>query len=134
MDAKLKAKVRRRADFRCEYCHFPEALAELPFHVDHIIAKQHGGRRVLENLALACCFCNAYKGPNLSGVDPLSGKIVRLFNPRRHAWPAHFAWNGPVLMGNTATARATIQALHLNRSDAIALRQFLMRVGVYPLD
>ena len=35
--------VRARAGYRCEYCHFPEAIAELPFQLDHIIAQQHGG-------------------------------------------------------------------------------------------
>ena len=36
---------------RCEYCHFPEAFAEIPFHLDHVIAGQHGGATRLENLA-----------------------------------------------------------------------------------
>jgi hypothetical protein len=43
MDASLKETLRRRAGFRCEYCHLPEAIAELPFQFDHIVAAQHGG-------------------------------------------------------------------------------------------
>jgi hypothetical protein len=43
MDALLKETVRRRAGFRSEYCHLPEAIAELPFQFDHVIAGQHGG-------------------------------------------------------------------------------------------
>jgi len=39
----LEAEVVGRAQGRCEYCHFPEAAAELPFHSDHIIAEKHGG-------------------------------------------------------------------------------------------
>jgi hypothetical protein len=46
--------VRQRAAARCEYCHFPEAHAALPFQIDHIIARQHGGRNDPANLALAC--------------------------------------------------------------------------------
>jgi len=34
----LEALVRQRAEARCEYCHFPEALAEVPFQFDHIIS------------------------------------------------------------------------------------------------
>src|SRR5256885_1950626 len=115
IDPAAQRAVRARGKARCEYCHFPEAFAELPFHVDHIIATQHGGRTVLGNLALACCFCNCYKGPNPPGVDPDSGKVVRLFHPRKHTWEAHFSWNGAKLVGKTGIARATIQALRLNR-------------------
>src|SRR5881396_1048547 len=91
MEPAVQRAVRERAKNRCEYCHFPEAFAEVPFHVDHIIARQHGGPSELDNLALACCFCNRYKGPNLSGVDAESGQIVRLFHPREHVWTEHFS-------------------------------------------
>ena len=86
MDARLKETVRRRAGFRCEYCHLPEAIAELPFQFDHVIAVQHGGLATEDNLAMACARCNRYKGPNLSGIDPESGLLTRLFNPRTDAW------------------------------------------------
>jgi hypothetical protein len=112
----------------------PERFAELPFHVDHVIAQQHGGSTTLENLALACCFCSRYKGPNLSGVDLLSGQVARLFHPREDVWEEHFAWDGPWLVGRTATGRATIHLLRLNRADAVVLRQLLMREGVYPAE
>ncbi|PYI84478.1 MAG: restriction endonuclease, partial [Verrucomicrobia bacterium] len=97
-------------------------------------AEQHGGKTNLENLAFACCYCNRYKGPNLSGVDPESRKITPLFHPRRDEWREHFAWNGARLAGRTATGRATIQTLRVNRADAVAVRQILMREGVYPLE
>ncbi len=42
-DRTLEAEVIRRAGGRCEYCHFPVASAELPFHLDHIIAEKHRG-------------------------------------------------------------------------------------------
>jgi 5-methylcytosine-specific restriction endonuclease McrA len=80
MDAALEAEVWRRAAYRCEYCHFPEPFAEAPFQADHIVARQHGGRTESGNLAMACCFCNRYKGPNLSGVDPVTRKVVRAEN------------------------------------------------------
>src|SRR5882724_10476877 len=108
MDRATERTVRVRARYRCEYCHFPEALSELPFHLDHVIARQHGGLPELENLALSCCYCNRYKGPNLSGMDPVSQRITSLFHPRQDAWREHFAWDGARLFGKTATGRATI--------------------------
>ena len=123
--------VRVRAQYRCEYCHFPEAFAELPFHVDHIIAQQHGGPTHPTNLAWACCSCNRYKGPNLSGIDPPTGTVVELFHPRHAIWADHFEWNGPELVGKTATGRATVRVLSINRSDAVAVRHLLMQEGVY---
>lgn len=134
METVFQRAIRDRAKHRCEYCHFPETFAEAPFHVDHVIARQHGGGDEMQNRALACCFCNRYKGPNLSGVDPASNQIARLFHPRKDMWAEHFAWNGPWLVGQTAIGRATIQALRLNRADAVAVRQLLMREGVFPLD
>ena len=130
MGARLKAQVRRRARFRCEYCLFPERLAELRFQLDHIIARQHGGQTKAANLALACFRCNSHKGTNLSGVDPQSARVVRLFNPREDAWTEHFAWNGPSLIGLTPAGRATIAALRINRPDAVLARAALMAEGI----
>ena len=96
------------------------------FHVDHIIARQHGGQTGTENLALACLHCNQHKGPNIAGSDPESGEIVPLFHPRRDRWGDHFEWNGVDLTGKTTIGRATIQVLAINdpgfRAVRIALR------------
>jgi hypothetical protein len=132
MDPATQSAIRDRAGRRCEYCHFPEKYAEVPFHVDHVIARQHGGETSAANLALACCFCNRYKGPNLSSVDPESNQIVTLFHPRKDAWAEHFSWKGAFLVGRTPTGRATIAALRLNRGDAV--RELLIHEGTYPLD
>lgn len=134
MDSASQIAVRDRARHRCEYCHFPEKFAEVPFHVDHVIARQHGGETKPDNLALACCFCNRYKGPNLSSVDPATRNIVPLYHPRTDVWSDHFAWKGALLEGLSPTGRATIAALRLNRGDAVAVRELLIREGVYPLD
>lgn len=73
-DRALEAEVIRRAQGRCEYCHFPRSAAELPFHIDHIIAEKHGGPTAAENLAWACFSCNLRKGPNIAGLDPETGE------------------------------------------------------------
>ena len=85
MDQATERTIRGRAGHRCEYCHFPEEYADLPFHLDHVIARQHGGGTTLENLALACCFCNRFKGPNLTGIDPETRAVTPLFHPRHDA-------------------------------------------------
>lgn len=131
MDDLLHDSVRVRANYRCEYCHFPEQFSELPFHVDHIIARQHGGTTIPENLAWSCCYCNRYKGPNLSGIDPTTKKTVELFHPRQMKWAAHFEWNGAELISATATGRATIATLKINQSDAVAVRRLLMAGGLF---
>jgi len=130
MTAALKGLVRRRAQFRCEYCHFPERLSELRFQLDHILARKHGGPTSAENLAFACFRCNSHKGPNLSGIDPTTGKAERLFHPRADDWAAHFQWRGAVLIGRTAVGRATIGVLNINRPDVVLVRKALLAEGV----
>jgi len=79
-----------------------------------------------------CSFCNNHKGTNLSGVDPKTKRIVRLFNPRRHSWHRHFHWDGPLLVGRTAIGRATILVLEINLDYRVDLRQELIDEGVFP--
>ncbi len=50
----LDRRVRQRAAGRCEYCRLPQSPYAWTFPVDHIIARQHGGKTQLGNLALAC--------------------------------------------------------------------------------
>ncbi len=130
MDAQLKAELRRRAGFRCEYCHFPEQYAELRFQTDHIIAEQHGGPTSLDNLAWSCLRCNKYKGPNLTGIDPESSQVSPLFNPRCQKWDEHFAWSGSRLIGLTPQGRATVAVLRCNHPDAMLAREALMSEGI----
>lgn len=122
----LEAKVIRRAAGRCEYCHFPVEVSELPFHCDHIIAEKHGGATNDTNLAWACFSCNLRKGPNLSGLDPVSGELMRLFHPRTDVWEQHFAWKGAWLQGKTSIGRTTIAVLDINHPDAVAVREALL--------
>jgi hypothetical protein len=80
MAAALEAQVRQRAGGRCEYCRLPQPASGIVFQIDHAIARHHRGRTAAINLALACVYGNGYKGPNISGLDPLTGKLTRLFN------------------------------------------------------
>lgn len=67
-----------------------------------------------------------------AGRDPRTGRIVRLFHPRRHQWRQHFLWDGPRLVGLTTIGRATIAVLEINLQHRIALRQALIEEGLFP--
>jgi hypothetical protein len=130
-DRALEAEVVRGAQGRCEYCHFPETAAELPFHVDHIIAEKHRGPTVSSNLAWACFSCNLHKGPNIAGLDPETGQLKRLFHPRTDRWTDHFEWAGVFMRGKTAVGRTTVTVLALNDVDSVAVREALRDEGVF---
>jgi HNH endonuclease len=100
MDRALREFVRERAGHRCEYCHLPQAVdAFFTYHIEHIVARQHGGGDEEPNLALACYQCNSHKGPNLSAFDPSTGSLVRLFHPRQDNWDDHFELMESSLLG-----------------------------------
>ena len=133
MPLPLRQLVRARAGQRCEYCHLPDVAAPAStFHVEHVVARQHAGANGPENRAWSCHRCNLHKGPNLSGRDPLTDRIVRLFDPRRQRWDRHFEWSGAYLVGRTQTGRATIAVLDMNDPQRIELRQALMDDDDWP--
>ena len=128
MNAALRAFVIRRAGNRCEYCRlhqddFPIAS----FQIEHVIAKQHGGSDDEINLAWSCPRCNAFKGPNLSGLDPRDGTLVALFNPREHIWEEHFTMIGFEIVGLTPSGRATVVTLNMNETPRLELRAAIGR-------
>jgi hypothetical protein len=125
MDAATILRIRQRANHRCEYCQLPQAAIESRLQVEHIVARQHGGGDVEDNLCLACDRCNLYKGPNLTSIDPLTQVIVRLFDPRRDIWSVHFHFIGARIEGLTPTGRATTALLQMNASKRLDLRQSL---------
>jgi hypothetical protein len=133
MDESLAEPVRQRAGRACEYCLVPQsAYPTVTFPVDHVIARQHGGPTAPGNLALSCLHCNSHKGPNIAGIDPVSGKLSPLFHPRRHKWSRHFRWEGGVLVGRTAVGRVTIAVLAMNDPAAVEVREALIDEGVFP--
>jgi hypothetical protein len=93
MDSATREMVRRRAGYRCEYCHLKqEDLPFAAFQIEHVIPRQHGGSDDPGNLALACERCNSYKGTNLAGIDSETNEMTPLFSPRRHIdrnWSDH---------------------------------------------
>jgi hypothetical protein len=130
MDAPTRQYVRRRADNRCEYCGIPQEVTSfIPFHVEHIRSRQHAGADDLDNLALACDRCNAYKGPNLGSFDPHTGELVSLFDPRKDDWSQHFLWERGTILGVTPKGRATVQLLNMNAPRRVQLREAWLEAG-----
>jgi len=130
MDATLRDAARNRAAGRCEYCRLPDFAQLLPFHVEHIVAKQHGGADELDNLAWSCDRCNAYKGPNLSSIDPVSGQVVALYHPRDDPWHEHFAIEAGEIVGLSPAGRATARLLQMNTRHRVQLRRELADLGL----
>ena len=130
MSPELRQQARERAGGRCEYCRLPDRI-ELagPFHLEHVIARQHRGTDDLSNLAWACSRCNRHKGTNLSGVDPDSRKVVSLFNPRRERGEEHFELDRAIIRGRSPGGRATAQLLQMNAERRVELRSELISQG-----
>jgi hypothetical protein len=128
MSAALRAFVRERAGRRCEYCRLHEDDADyLSFHVEHVIARQHGGSNDPGVLCFACAECNWAKGPNLAGL--FAGKLYPLFNPRKQSWNRHFCWEQTILVGKTMSGRVTVQVLNINEPSRVMLRENLLFEG-----
>lgn len=130
----LRERVSSEARRRCGYCLTQERVVGTPMEIDHIIPEALGGQTEADNLWLACSLCNDHKGDKIAALDPERGEIVRLFDPRRQVWGEHFAWtaSGDRVIGLTATGRATVAALNLNRASLVRARQAWAMVGWHP--
>ena len=109
-----------------------EADAYFRFQVEHMISRKHSGSSELENLALACVFCNRYKGSDIASLIPETNKLIRFYNPRVDRWNEHFRLNGVVIEPFTEIGEATVRILQMNHDDQILERQVLNRRGRYP--
>jgi hypothetical protein len=125
----LRRRIYERAHGQCEYCLIPEVVALVPHEVDHIIAQKHAGPTQADNLALACSLCNQRKGTDLASIDPASGALTPLCNPRRDRWREHFELHEALLIGRTAVGRVTVRLLQLNLPARVTERELLLRSG-----
>ena len=123
MDERTRLLVRQRAGNRCEYCGLTEAQSPVAkLQIEHIVPRKHGGSDEPGNLALACIDCNLHKGANLTGIDPETGHVVELVNPRTQQWSDHFSWDALLVAGLTAVGWTTIRVLEINAEDRIRAR------------
>jgi HNH endonuclease len=116
------------------YCLSPQHLVLGWLEIEHIIPTARGGSDDEENVWLACRFCNTFKGDQTHGVNPATGRRVRLFNPRRQKWSDHFSWSadGTEVMGKTPCGEATVVALQLNNPLAVVVRSHWVKAGWHP--
>jgi hypothetical protein len=70
-----------------------------------------------------------HKSRRLEG-DSQTNEMTRIFNPRTDAWD-HFRWNVR-MEGLTSSGRATVEALNLNRTLILAIREEEERLGRNP--
>jgi hypothetical protein len=119
----LRRQVVLRAGNRCEYCRLSQSSQEATFHIDHVIPRVAGGPTAIDNLALACVSCSLRKAAKQAAIDPESGMEAPLFNPRTQVWDEHFRWAGEIVVPLTATGRATLHSLSLNRPLIVAIRR-----------
>jgi hypothetical protein len=125
ISAALRRLVYDRAQDVCEYCFVPEVAVFGSHEVDHVIAEKHGGKTEGDNLALACTICNKHKGSDLASIDPITGEIVRLYQPRRDCWSEHFQFEAGGIRPLTAIGRVTVCLLQMNRQERIDERRLL---------
>jgi hypothetical protein len=127
--AALRQRVTERAESCCEYCLYPQDASFLSFEMEHIIAEKHRGSTVLENLALACPYCNRFKGSDIGSIDPETGRLTPFFNPRNQRWQVHFMFESGFIHPLTAEGRVTVEILQLNLPERIAERRRLYHAG-----
>jgi HNH endonuclease len=124
--------VRSRAALRCEYCRLSEEDAFFAFEPDHIIATKHGGPTDASNLALACFDCNRFKGSDIASLDPETGVLTPLFNPRSDAWSAHLRIEDGTIVPTTAIGRVTVAILRINLPARVEVRRELASRSRWP--
>lgn len=129
ISASMRRMVSHRAKGCCEYCLIPEAFALSSHQVDHIIAEKHSGETIESNLALSCSICNKYKGSDIASIDPETGEVVRLYNPRKDRWQEHFQllYDSGTIHPLTAIARVTVRLLQVNRTECLIERKLLLK-------
>jgi hypothetical protein len=74
--------------------------------------------------------CNLYKGPNIAGVDAVTGQLIRLFNPREQEWAEHFVREGPQIRGLTPIGRVTVHLLNMNDPQRVEVRRVCIAAGL----
>jgi HNH endonuclease len=137
ISAVVERRVRAMAQNRCGYCLSPQHLVMARLEIEHIMPLAKGGSNAEANLWLACPICNRFKGDKTTAVDPETGAIVPLFNPRAQMWSDHFRWSddGLRIIGRTTVGRATVAALHLSDDpDVLEVRSYWVLAGWHPPD
>ena len=130
----LDTKLRRQAKNRCGYCLNPQELLPYKLEIEHIHPQSAGGESDEENLWIACRECNAHKAAKTEAIDNLTGKTVRLFNPRTQKWREHFEFSqdNKQIIGKTPCGRATVESLQINNFYQTTARSIWVEMNKFP--
>jgi 5-methylcytosine-specific restriction endonuclease McrA len=124
--------VTERAKQKCEYCLLDEKHSIYSHEIDHIIPEKHRGQTVDSNLCYACLDCNRNKGSDFASLDPVTGEVTLLYNPRQDQWAEHFKLDEAQITPLTAKGRVTVFILKLNDPKRLLNRQRLYKLKRYP--
>ena len=128
------AGVAERAGHRCEYCHAPEAIFNLPFEVEHIVPTSRGGPDDESNRCLpagpATSTSQINRTESIRRREKSSVSSARL----RVRWEEHFRVEPEdgVIQSLTPVGRVTIACLRMNRDVQREARRSWMRLKLYP--
>jgi len=133
---KQRRQIAEEAKYRCGYCQTQEVVSGIPLTVEHITPKAKGGSDDNANLWLSCRLCNEKKGTLIEAMNPETGDLVSLFNPRTQTWADHFTWSedGMRIIPKTAVGRTTIDVLSLNDELRVCARAIWVKAGYHPPD
>ncbi len=131
----LRSEVTQRARGLCEYCQTAQLIV-VTMEIDHVIPVSAGGTTTIDNLCFTCRGCNGFKLDAQTALDAQTSQVVPLYHPRLERWADHFVWSedGLHVIGKTASGRATIDRLRMNRDGVVAARRRWVSAGWHPPD
>ena len=119
ISVELRRIVLQRAGGICEYCLMADIDSFLGCQIDHIVGEKHGGPTAVDNLALACVYCNQAKGSDIGSILWATGEFVRLFNPRLDSWSEHFTLIESRIEPLSSIGQVTANLLNFNAPEQI---------------
>ncbi|MEX0704501.1 MAG: hypothetical protein WD069_20535 [Planctomycetales bacterium] len=125
MDSRTRELVRHRAGNACEYCHLPQAANPA---ISSTLSTPSPDSTAAWTIRLGLRPL-PYKGPNLTSIDPVTGAVVPLYDPRADVWTEHFHFRGGTIVGVTPAGRATVRLLNMNAPRRVQLREEWLEEG-----
>ncbi|WP_293157669.1 MULTISPECIES: hypothetical protein [unclassified Microcoleus] len=69
------------------------------------------------------------KGSDIASIDPETGEVVRLYNPRKDRWADHFQLQteSGTIEPLSAIGRVSVYLLQVNRAECLTQRKLLSK-------
>ncbi|MEL7163270.1 MAG: HNH endonuclease, partial [Bacteroidota bacterium] len=82
-----------------------------------------------------CRLCNLSKGSSIAAYHEYKDALIRLFNPRKDRWTAHFYFRpSGVIVPCTEIGQGTIKVLNLNDVQRTDARRLFLARGIILLE